>query len=96
MGSAEAKIEAIEAIDREIASRVMEYARSRGNVRVAALPDHVTAVSTRKHAARRRSVCGMRTGHRSGRRAGLYGSVGSARASVCCGLSMDGLVYRRV
>lgn len=50
MGSAEAKIEAIEAIDREIASRVMEYARSRKNVRVAALPDHVTAVSTRKHA----------------------------------------------
>ncbi len=50
MGSAEAKIEAIEAIDREIASRVMEYARARGNVRAAALPDHVTAVSTRKHA----------------------------------------------
>ncbi len=50
MGSAEAKIEAIEAIDREIAARVMEYARARENVRVASLPDHVTAVSTRKHA----------------------------------------------
>ena len=50
MGSAEAKIEAIEAIDREIMQRVMEYAHARGNARVAALPDHVTAVSTRKHA----------------------------------------------
>lgn len=50
MGSADAKIEAIEAIDREIASRVMEYAGARDHVRAAALPDHVTAVSTRKHA----------------------------------------------
>ena len=50
MGSADAKVEALEAIDREIARRALEYADARGAVRLAVLPDHVTAVSTRTHA----------------------------------------------
>jgi 2,3-bisphosphoglycerate-independent phosphoglycerate mutase len=44
-GDAAAKIEAIEAIDREVVSRVLE----RGGVRVLAMPDHPTPVALKTH-----------------------------------------------
>jgi 2,3-bisphosphoglycerate-independent phosphoglycerate mutase len=47
-GDATAKIEAIEAIDREVISRVRKYAEG-GNVRILAMPDHPTPVEIKTH-----------------------------------------------
>jgi len=53
-GEEEAKIEAIEAVDREVISRVRrraeELAKSGEDVRVLILPDHLTPLSIRTHA----------------------------------------------
>lgn len=51
LGDAAAKIEAIEAIDREIVSRARKYAAKNPATRIGILPDHITAISTRTHAA---------------------------------------------
>jgi len=48
-GNAEGKIEAIEAIDTHIMTRVLGYARERGDVRVLAMPDHPTPVAIKTH-----------------------------------------------
>jgi 2,3-bisphosphoglycerate-independent phosphoglycerate mutase len=50
LGDASAKIEAIEAIDREIVSRALDYAGAHADARIAILPDHITAIPTRTHA----------------------------------------------
>lgn len=50
-GDAAAKIAAIEAIDREVVSRVVAYAEREGDVRVLAMPDHPTPVAIKTHAA---------------------------------------------
>ena len=50
LGDAAAKIEAIESIDREIVARAREYADANPSTRIAVLPDHITAISTRTHA----------------------------------------------
>ena len=49
-GDAEAKIAAIEAIDREVISRVMEFAET-SDTRVLAMPDHPTPIPTKTHAS---------------------------------------------
>jgi 2,3-bisphosphoglycerate-independent phosphoglycerate mutase len=48
-GDATAKIAAIEAIDREVVSRVRAYADAVGDVRVLAMPDHPTPVAIKTH-----------------------------------------------
>lgn len=50
LGDVAAKIEAIETIDREIVSRARAYAAGSPATRIAILPDHITAISTRTHA----------------------------------------------
>lgn len=45
-GDAEAKVEAIEAIDREVVRRVLEYP---GALRVLAMPDHPTPIALKTH-----------------------------------------------
>lgn len=50
LGDAQLKIEAIEAVDREIVARVVDYLERHPQTRVAVLPDHVTAISTKTHA----------------------------------------------
>ncbi len=50
LGDASAKIEAIEAIDREIVARALDYAGRNPATRIGILPDHITAISTRTHA----------------------------------------------
>ncbi|MBT3267599.1 cofactor-independent phosphoglycerate mutase [Candidatus Poribacteria bacterium] len=50
LGDAAAKIEAIEAIDREIVARALAYAGGNAATRIAVLPDHITAIRTRTHA----------------------------------------------
>ncbi|GIX05909.1 MAG: homoserine kinase [Candidatus Poribacteria bacterium] len=49
LGDPQAKIQAIEAIDREIVSRVLEFKMRNPHCRVAVLPDHITSVATRTH-----------------------------------------------
>jgi 2,3-bisphosphoglycerate-independent phosphoglycerate mutase len=49
-GNAEAKIAAIQAIDREVMSRIRERASS-GDVRILAMPDHPTPVEIKTHVA---------------------------------------------
>ena len=45
-----AKLRAIEAVDREVVSRVWRRARELGRTRVLVVPDHLTPLSTRTHA----------------------------------------------
>ncbi len=47
-GNIEGKLRAVEAIDREIVSRLIEYAKSTP-LRILALPDHPTPVATKRH-----------------------------------------------
>ena len=49
-GDEEAKIAAIEAVDREVISRVRRRAKGLGDARVLVLPDHLTPLSIRTHA----------------------------------------------
>jgi 2,3-bisphosphoglycerate-independent phosphoglycerate mutase len=49
-GDEAAKIGAIEAVDREVLSRVRRAARERGDTRVLVMPDHLTPLSIRTHA----------------------------------------------
>ena len=53
-GDEKSKIEAIEAVDREVISRIRrraeELAKSGGRARVLVLPDHLTPLSIRTHA----------------------------------------------
>jgi len=48
-GDIEGKIEAIESIDKYIMSRVVTYARTHGDVRVLAMPDHPTPIAIKTH-----------------------------------------------
>lgn len=48
-GDAAAKIEAIEAIDRDVLMQVLAYAEREGDVRVLAMPDHPTPVALKTH-----------------------------------------------
>ena len=48
-GDAQGKIDAIEAIDRKVMARIMAYAKSAGNTRVLAMPDHPTPVELKTH-----------------------------------------------
>lgn len=48
-GDAVAKVAAIEAIDRDVLSRVLAYAEREGEVRVLAMPDHPTPVALKTH-----------------------------------------------
>lgn len=48
-GDAAAKVTAIEAIDREVLTRVIAYAEREGDVRVLAMPDHPTPVALKTH-----------------------------------------------
>ncbi|NTW28311.1 MAG: cofactor-independent phosphoglycerate mutase [Coriobacteriia bacterium] len=50
-GDTAGKVAAIEAIDREVISRVREVARDRDDVRVLAMPDHPTPVAIKTHSA---------------------------------------------
>lgn len=50
LGDPEKKIQAIESIDSEIVARVLDYLQRHPQTRVAVLPDHITAISTRTHA----------------------------------------------
>jgi len=50
LGDANKKIEAIEAIDREVVARVLHYLETHPKTRVGILPDHITAIPTRTHA----------------------------------------------
>lgn len=50
LGDPEKKIQAIESIDSEIVARVLDYLQTHPQTRVAVLPDHITAISTRTHA----------------------------------------------
>jgi 2,3-bisphosphoglycerate-independent phosphoglycerate mutase len=50
-GDSAAKVAAIEAIDREVLSRVLAYAERVGDVRVLAMPDHPTPVAIKTHSA---------------------------------------------
>ena len=47
-GDSEAKVAAIEAIDREVLARVLEYGHA---IRVLAMPDHPTPVALKTHVA---------------------------------------------
>ncbi len=47
-GNVEGKLRAVEAIDREIISRLIEYSKSTP-LRILALPDHPTPVATKRH-----------------------------------------------
>ena len=47
-GNVEGKLRAVEAIDREIISRLMDYAKNTP-LRILALPDHPTPVATKRH-----------------------------------------------
>ncbi|NTU88712.1 MAG: cofactor-independent phosphoglycerate mutase, partial [Actinobacteria bacterium] len=49
-GEAEQKVAAIEAIDREIVARLMDYA-SGNDLRILALPDHPTPLSLKTHSS---------------------------------------------
>jgi 2,3-bisphosphoglycerate-independent phosphoglycerate mutase len=49
-GRTDKKIQAIEDFDRRVVAPCLEYALARGDCRVMAAPDHVTAISTRTHA----------------------------------------------
>ncbi len=48
-GDTAAKVAAIEAIDSLVMSRVIDYARGRGDVRVLAMPDHPTPLAIKTH-----------------------------------------------
>lgn len=48
-GDMVAKVAAIEAIDSEVVSRVIDYASERGDVRVLAMPDHPTPIAIKTH-----------------------------------------------
>lgn len=48
-GDTAAKIAAIEAIDRDVVSRVMALAARRGDVRMLAMPDHPTPIAIKTH-----------------------------------------------
>ena len=48
-GDAQGKIAAVEAIDRKVIARIMAYAKSAGDVRVLAMPDHPTPVALKTH-----------------------------------------------
>lgn len=50
LGDAQAKIDAIEAVDHEVVGRALEYLDGHPDTRISVLPDHVTAISTRTHA----------------------------------------------
>ncbi len=49
-GRLDLKLQAIEDFDRNVVAPCLEYAASRGDVRILVAPDHVTALSTRTHA----------------------------------------------
>lgn len=49
-GKVDLKIQAIEDFDRRVVAPCLEYARSRGDVRLLVAPDHVTSIETRTHA----------------------------------------------
>lgn len=48
-GDAQGKVEALETIDRKVMARVMGYAKSAGNTRVLAMPDHPTPLELKTH-----------------------------------------------
>lgn len=48
-GDAQGKINALETIDRKVMARVMAYAKSAGETRVLAMPDHPTPVELKTH-----------------------------------------------
>ncbi|NTU72274.1 MAG: cofactor-independent phosphoglycerate mutase [Coriobacteriia bacterium] len=48
-GDTAAKVAAIEAIDRDVVSRVLAYAHSHGGVRILAMPDHPTPIEIKTH-----------------------------------------------
>jgi 2,3-bisphosphoglycerate-independent phosphoglycerate mutase len=48
-GDLAAKLTAIEAIDTEVMSRVVEFAELRGDVRILAMPDHPTPIAIKTH-----------------------------------------------
>lgn len=48
-GNAEGKVEAIEAIDRLVMSRIFSYVKANPNTRVLAMPDHPTPISIKTH-----------------------------------------------
>ena len=49
-GRIDLKIKAIEQFDRHVVGPCLEYAQQRGDCRILAAPDHVTAISTKTHA----------------------------------------------
>jgi 2,3-bisphosphoglycerate-independent phosphoglycerate mutase len=49
-GRADLKIQAIEDFDANVVAPCLDYARSRGDVRVVIAPDHVTSIASRTHA----------------------------------------------
>lgn len=82
-GDVAAKIAAIEAIDREVVSRVMDFAETR-ETRVLAMPDHPTPIPTKTHASE--SVPFVMWGPRIGANGGLAFSEIDAEAT---GLVLD-------
>ncbi|MCL2818473.1 MAG: cofactor-independent phosphoglycerate mutase [Actinomycetia bacterium] len=49
-GDVSGKMDAIEAIDKEVMTRVLSYGRKNKDIRVLAMPDHPTPISTKTHA----------------------------------------------
>ena len=49
-GRTDLKIQAIEDFDSKVVVPMMAYSRERGDVRILAAPDHITAISTKTHA----------------------------------------------
>lgn len=48
-GDSQGKIDAVEAIDRKVMARILAYAKSAGDVRVLAMPDHPTPIELKTH-----------------------------------------------